>query len=347
MIKKKEQKVAIAMSGGLDSSVAAFCLKQKYNQVIGITLKLGPFTDKAVLQAQKIAQNLEIKHQVIDLTKEFTQKIISPFCQNYFQGLTPNPCIWCNEKIKFGLLFAKIKEQGFDYLATGHYAKIKKRKGQFCLFQAKDKSRDQSYFLYRLNPDQLSQLIFPLGKLTKQQVRKIARENNLDLAKKESREICFVKDDYREFIKNNCFLNSSPGLIKDKEGNILGKHQGLPFYTIGQRKGLIKGQKEPVYVIAINKETNSLIIGQEKDLYKRELKAKNISWVNKKLRLPLKIKAKIRYRHKPTQAIVTKKDKEELKVEFKKAQRAITPGQSVVFYQKNQVLGGGIITEFN
>jgi len=347
------------MSGGLDSSVAAFCLKQKYDQVLGITLRLGSFTDKTVAQAKKIAEKIKIKHQVIDLTAEFREQIIFPFCQDYFQGLTPNPCVWCNQKIKFGILFDEIEKQGIDYLATGHYARLCLRREMlkpkiiYQLLKAKDKTRDQSYFLYRLNQNQLSKIIFPLGKLTKQQVRKIAWKNNLiEKEQKESREICFIpQNNYRHFLKTTGkkITESShlikEGLVKNIQGEVLGKHQGLPFYTIGQRKGLIKGQPEPVYVVKINKEENTLMVGLEKDLYQQELIAENINWVYKKPKLPLRVKAKIRYRHSAAKAKITNDQVApgKIKVEFTKPQRAITPGQSIVFYQKNQVLGGGII----
>lgn len=343
MNKKNNKKVAIAMSGGIDSSVAAFLLKEKKYQVFALTMNLGPFSKELIKQSKKISTKLNIKHYFIDLEKEFKDKIINPFCLKYSQGKTPNPCIWCNKMIKFDVLLKKAQQLGADYLATGHYSQIKTINNQQYLLRAKDKTRDQSYFLYRLSSKQLENIIFPLARIKKKKVKKIAQKKGLDLGKKESREICFVQNDYQDFIKNNCSLDFSPGLIKNKKGEILGKHQGLPFYTIGQRKGLIRGQKNPVYVIKIDKQTNCLVVGEEKDLFKKELIAKNISWVNKEPDFPLRAKAKIRYRHNPAQAIITKTSKEELKVEFKKAQRAITPGQSIVFYQKNIVLGGGII----
>jgi len=345
MAQKNNKKVAIAMSGGIDSSVAAFLLKQKGYQTFGLTMRLGAFTKRAIEKAKEAAKRIKIEHYVVDLEKEFKNKIIFPFCQNYFQGQTPNPCIWCNKEIKFGFLLEQAQKLGADYLATGHYARIKKVSSRYYLLKGKDKTRDQSYFLYRLNQKQLSKIIFPIGDLQKKQIKKIAQKNNLDLVKKESREICFIPNNYREFIKKNCQLSCQPGHIINKQGKILGKHQGISFYTIGQRKGLIKGQVEPLFVVKIDRKRNALIVGKESDLYEKELIAQNTNWVVKEPKYPLKVRAKIRYRHQPANAkiILCQVRPDKIKVEFKKPQRAITPGQSVVFYQKNKVLGGGII----
>jgi len=347
------------MSGGIDSSVAAFLLQKKY-QVFGITMYLGPFHKQAVERAKIICQRLKISHHVIDLQKEFQKEIINPFIKEYCESQTPNPCIWCNKKIKFGYLLKAAQNLGADYLATGHYARITReylisnsKFLKFILKKAKYKNRDQSYFLYRLSQKQLKKIIFPLGNMSKAEVEKIAIQNNLYFKdKKESREICFIPDnDYRKFLENNCSC-CKEGIIKDLKGNVLGKHKGLPFYTIGQRKGLISGSKSPLYVIQIDKKRNTIILGPEKSLYKKQLLAKNITWIKTTTRSDLAhikakdITVKIRYRHKPakiSKIILTLVRPVQVKIEFKKAQRAITPGQSMVIYKGEQVLGGGII----
>ncbi len=339
---KNKKRVAIGMSGGKDSSVAALLLKKKYD-VFGITMKHGSFANKNIEKAKKIANILDIKHYIFDLEKEFNKKIVTDFCNKYFNGLTPNPCVFCNEEIKFGLLLEKAKKLGADKFATGHYVRLKKEKDCFYLYKGKDKTRDQSYFLYRLKQNQLKDSLFPLGKLKKEKVKKIAKKNNIDLGQTESREVCFIKDDYRDFLKTNCPQRPKSGPIF-KNGEKIGEHQGLAFYTIGQRKGLPGGQEEPIYVIEMDKEKNALIVGKEKKLYKDGLIANNLSWIcEKDFNLPLKVMIKIRYETPEFEAKIISKSKEQVKVEFEKPQKSISPGQSVVFYIKDKVLGGGII----
>jgi len=373
VIKKENKKaVAVAMSDGVDSSVAAFLLQKEY-QVFGITMFLGSFNKQAVKNAKILCQKLKIPHYTIDLQEQFKKQIIQPFCREYSQAKTPNPCVWCNPKIKFGLLFKKARQLKADYLATGHYARLRREtlnpksqilnKSQISNFKfqticklqkAKDKTRDQSYFLYRLNQKQLKYLIFPLGELTKNRVKQIARENNLVAADKpESREICFIPDnDYRKFLKKNFVKIMRPhdsyeikkGPIKDLQGRTIGEHQGLPFYTIGQRKGLVKGQKKPVYVIRIDKTKNTLIIGQEKDLYQKQLIVKDLNWIQReKPKIIGEVSVKIRYQHKPAKGKITFINQNKIKIEFKKAQRAVALGQSAVIYDREEVLGGGVI----
>ena len=351
----KKNNVAVAMSGGIDSSVAAFLLQKKY-QVFGITMFLDSFHKQAVERAKTICNRLKIPHHVIDLEKEFQKEIINPFVKEYCQARTPNPCILCNQRIKFGHLLKVAQDLGADYLATGHYARIQKINSQYILKKAKYKKRNQSYFLYRLSQKQLKKIIFPLGNMSKVQVEKIAIQNNLYFQnQKESREICFIPDnDYRKFLENNN-SHHKEGIIQDLQGNVLGKHKGLPFYTIGQRKGLISCSKSPLYVIKIDKKENTIVLGPEKSLYKKQLVAKNITWNNNQFPEEIKnglikvkdISVKIRYRHKPakiSKIILTQVGPGQVKIEFKKAQRAITPGQSVVIYNGEQVLGGGIIS---
>ena len=351
-----KQKIAVAMSGGVDSSVAALLLAKKGYQVIGLTMYLGSFSKASVQRARKVCQKLGIAHYRVNLAEDFARKIIKPFCSEYFSGRTPNPCIRCNETVKFGLLMAASRELGASWLASGHYVRLrqtkikntnKKNKIIYHLLKAKDKTRDQSYFLCRLNQRQLKYLVFPLGDLTKSQVQQIARKNNLPLSgRPESREICFIpKNDYREFLRKTCLEKSKPGQILDRKGKILGKHQGIAFYTIGQRKRLRISGPSPLYVIKIDKRKNAIIVAPEKDLYQKELEARNVNWISgDQPELPLKIKAQIRYRHKASASIVNRCFKSKVySLKFKVAQRAITPGQSVVFYKGNKVLGGGII----
>ena len=344
------------MSGGIDSSVAAFLLQKKH-QVFGITMYLGFFHKQAVSRAKTICQRLKIPHHVINLEKEFQKEIINPFIKEYCQARTPNPCILCNQRIKFGHLLKAAQGLGADYLATGHYARIQRTNNQYILKKAKYKNRDQSYFLYRLSQKQLKKIIFPLGNMSKVQIRKISLQNNLYFKdQKESREICFIPDnDYRRFLKNNSTLCCRKGYFKDLKGNVLGEHQGSAFYTIGQRKGLISGSKSPLYVVQMNAKENTIILGHEKSLYQKQLIVKNITWIDKQFPIEIKngsIKAKditikIRYRHKPakiSKIILDEVRLHQVKIEFKKAQRAITPGQSIVVYRNEEVLGGGIIS---
>ena len=370
------------MSGGVDSSVAALLLLEKGFDVIGLTMQLVPCGAEknsgccglaAVNSAQKVCQKLNIPHYVLNFRQPFQKKVIDYFCREYQAGRTPNPCVVCNQFIKFDLLLRRAREIGADYLATGHYARLRREilnpKSEIQnikLLKGKDKEKDQSYFLYRLTQNQLKYVLFPLGDLTKKQVRQIAKKANLPAAERpESQEICFIPDnDYRKFItqiyadktphrnfrfdtgqaRTNAEKTMKPGFILDKNGKILGQHQGITFYTIGQRKGLgIAGQK-PVYVLKIDKNKNALIVGAEKGLYQKELLVKNLNWIrNKTPKLPLKAMAKIRYRQLMSAVSVYSESKNKMRVRFTKPQRAITPGQSIVFYKGNEVLSGGII----
>lgn len=369
MLKKQQLTVAVAMSGGLDSTAAAFLLQQQGFKIIGVTLDLGKFSLKNIKQAKQACQKLKIKYQVISARKLFQERIIKPFCKAYSQGTTPNPCVWCNPEIKFEFLFKKIKADSklfkkVDYLATGHYAKIEKKNKKWALLKAKDISRDQSYFLYRLKPKYFSKILFPLGDFTKKQVKLIIQENNLKTQKDlknytESREICFIPDDnYPKFCRKNqkkYKLNIKPGLIVDSFGNALGKHQGLLFYTIGQRKGLGSLGLKPKYVIGIDAKKNRLIVGDQKHLNCKKMIVNQINWLVSKQKFPLKVKVKIRSQHQEASAIIkeeiikktklknNQRRKNKVLIQFSQSQRAITPGQSAVFYQGDQVIGGGII----
>jgi len=343
---KKGQKAIVAMSGGIDSSVAAALLKKAGFNVIGIFMKLAglsrPDEEK---RAKKIAKILGIPFLSLDLRREFKKRIIERFLKEHKAGLTPNPCVICNKEIKFGLLLGKALALNADFVATGHYArKIQTAKVKsYKLLKAEDKNKDQSYFLWMLNQKQLKRVLFPVGNYTRKEVEKLARKFRLPVLKaKKSVEICFIKTTANDFLKKH--LKEKPGRIVDNRKKEIGRHQGLYFYTIGQRKGIgLPGG--PYYVLDKDFKKNLLIVTKnEKDLYKKELTVKSVNWISgKKPKLPLKVKAKIRYRHKVSPATVYKIQNTKYKILFSSSQRAVTPGQSVVFYQGQELLGGGII----
>ena len=341
------KKVVVAMSGGVDSSVAAALIKKSGAETVGVFMRLYPSSLKgSEKKAQKVAKVLGIPFYVLNFKKEFEKKVIDYFLREYKKGRTPNPCVVCNKEIKFGLLLKQAKKMKADFLATGHYVKksTKNTKSIYKLLRAKDKSKDQSYFLWKLNQRQLKHTLFPVGNYTKEEVKSLARKFKLPVLNvQESQEICFIENTCNDFLSRHLKLN--PGKIVEAQGKIIGKHNGLWFYTIGQRKG-IKLPGGPFYVIDKNLKKNLLIVSKnKKDLERKELITENVNWISgKEPNLPLKIKAKIRYRHKLVSAIICqKKQKTKNKILFKKPQRAITPGQSVVFYKGQELLGGGII----
>ena len=320
------------MSGGVDSSVAAALLKREGFDVVGVFLKLWPGFDGK--KAQEVAKKLDIDFYILDFRKEFKKKVVDYFLKEYKTGRTPNPCIVCNKEIKFGLLFKKMRALNADYIATGHYVRLEQGK----LLKAKDKKKDQSYFLWQLNQKILKRTLFPVGDYTKEEVRKLAKKFKLpNYNAPESQEICFVQTTVNDFLKK--YIKNRPGKIVDKKGKVLGEHQGLWFYTIGQRKG-INLAGGPFYVLDKDIKNNILIVTQnEKDLDRKEVIIKDMNWISgKQPKFPLKVMAKIRYKHEPASTVVNKN-----KVVFIKPQRAITPGQSVVFYKGEELLGGGII----
>ena len=339
------------MSGGVDSSVAAAILKRENFDVKGIFMKLAdlPKFKEGEKRAKKIAKVLRIPFLTLDLRKEFKKRVIDYFLKEYKKDFTPNPCVVCNKEIKFGLLLEKTLALGADYIATGHYTRKQGVKNweqeiEYKLLKGKDKSKDQSYFLWKLNQSQLKHILFPVGDLTKKEVRKLAKKFKLPVFKaSESMEVCFIPKTINGFLEKH--LQKKPGNIIDAEGRIIGRHRGLFFYTIGQRKGIgLPGG--PYYVLDKDLKRNILIVTKNgKDLYKKELTAKNVNWISgKEPKLPLKVKAKIRYRHQSAQAVITENPKSKAcHLKFSKPQRAITPGQSVVFYQGQKLLGGGII----
>ena len=355
-------KVVVAMSGGVDSSVAAAILTQGGYEVIGVTMQIWP-SDKqasevdrfggccgfsAIEDAKMVASKLGISHYVMNLRDVFSQKVIADFCQEYSMGRTPNPCIRCNRYIKFDALREKAKGLGADLVATGHYARIEKdgNNGRYLLKKGSDRGKDQSYVLYPLTQEQLKHTLLPIGHLTKQRVREIARELGLPVAaKRESQEICFIPDDdYPRFLKQFIPQAAKPGLILNEQGSTLGEHRGILFYTVGQRKGLGISAKEPLYVIAIDQERNAIVVGSKQAAYGNELIASGLNWITTaRLEQPTTVKAKIRYRHQEAEAAITPMEENKVYVKFKQPQLAITPGQAIVFYQGDTVVGGGTI----
>ncbi len=339
------------MSGGKDSSVAAALLKDKGFEVIGIYMRIWEHSKDD--DSKRVTDKLGIPHHVLDLRDVFQNMVISNFCEEYKEGRTPNPCIRCNKYIKFDALAKKAKELNADFMATGHYARIERTGdrgqgagGRYVLKKGIDAKKDQSYFLYSLTQEQLEYTLMPLGDITKEQVRKTAKEKNLHVVNSpESQEICFIPDNnYGEFVKKHVPEEIKPGPIVNKEGKVIGEHRGIIFYTIGQRKGMRIADKNPLYVIAIDKKNNTIRAGKEQELYTNELIAYNMNFINvEKLETLIKAKAKIRYLHQPSQATVIPLNEGKVRVKFDSPQRAVTPGQAVVFYNGDEVIGGGTI----
>ena len=345
-----KNKVLVAMSGGVDSAAAALILKQQGYEISGITMRLLGNTDELddnSIQAAQIAQKLQFTHSSVSLSSCFYENVILPFISEYKNGKTPNPCVTCNQKIKFGKLFDITKEQGFDFLATGHYARIEqKRKGDFLLKKALDEKKDQSYFLWSLKKDILPHIILPLGTLTKDEVRALARENGFSNADRgDSQDICFIPDgDYISFLKKQENANFTAGDFIDLNGNILGRHEGIEGYTIGQRKGLGIAFGKPMYVCNKNAADNTVTLCDNAALYRKSLTATNLNLLaNDTLESEHRLQAKIRYRHTAATATIRRIGENTVSVIFDEPQRAITKGQSLVIYDGDTVVGGGII----
>lgn len=350
------------MSGGIDSSLAAVLLIEQGYEVIGLTMQMwenpeddprrtidGSNASDSINEAKKVANKLNIEHHTVDIINRFNNTVICNFINEYLSGRTPNPCVYCNTKIKWSVLLEKAKELNCDLIATGHYAQIKKSGTKYYIHKAEDKQKDQSYFLWGLNQDILSKAILPLGKYTKDQIRSLAKEKGfVKLAhKKESQEICFIHDnDYRKFLNekvDNINYKIGPGNFISINGDVLGKHKGYPYYTIGQRKGLQIALGEPMYVVEIRPESNEIVLGRRDEMHKRVLYVENPNLIKyDKIPDDIKIYTKVRYRSEGMLSKVTH-HQDKLKVEFYEDVFAITPGQSAVFYEGDDLLGGGII----
>jgi tRNA-specific 2-thiouridylase len=345
-------KVAVALSGGVDSSAAALLLKETAYEMIGIHLRLwdSPQSDYQAHRAENICRILDIPYYQIDLQKEFELCVVDYFCQEYQQGRTPNPCVACNQHIKFGLLLNKALSLGADYLATGHYAKVEHSNDGHRLLKAADASKDQSYFLYTLTQEKLGHILFPLGEYSRDEVKQMAKQAGLPTATKPSQDLCFISQkNYGTFLSQS--FPSTPGDIVDTWGTKLGQHKGIAFYTIGQRHGLglsstqVLSAGKPLYVIRIEPESNRIVLGHEEELYSQKLAAQKLNWISGKTpREPITVTDKIRYKSKEAEAVLFFRNGY-IDVHFARPQKAVTPGQAIVFYNIDEVLGGGIITQ--
>ncbi len=348
------------MSGGVDSSVAAALLKERGFDVTGITMDIFPLLKQdcdssrsccgrgAIADANRVAAQLKIPHYVINLRKSFQQWVVNNFCEEYTKGRTPNPCIRCNQFIKFDILWKRVEKMGTDYLATGHHALIlfDKNYGRYILKKGKDPQKDQSYFLYTMTQEQLGRTLMPIGSFTKQEVRKKAK--NLGLAvheRPESQEICFIPDDnYARFLEQKIPEFFQPGPIVDVEDRVLGHHKGILHFTIGQRRGLGIAASHPLYVLEIHPDTRMIVVGPDERLYKKRIAVSHLNLIPRlEIRDPTFVTAKIRYKHREAKAMLFPSDGNKARIEFETPQRAVTPGQSAVFYDNNLVWGGGII----
>lgn len=355
-----KRKVVIGMSGGVDSSVAACLLKEQGYDVMGVTMQIwqeeqdvqeengGCCGLSAVEDARKVAWQLGIPHYVMNFKQDFHDHVIQYFMDEYAVGRTPNPCIACNRHVKWEALLKRSLDMGADYIATGHYARIARLdNGRYALKKSVTYAKDQTYALYSLTQNQLSRTLMPVGDYSKEEIRQIAERKGLWVADKpDSQEICFIPDhDYAEFIKKHSGKEPPPGNFVDLAGNVLGKHRGITHYTIGQRKGLNLSMGRPVFVVEIRQGSNEVVIGGGKDVFSDVLICKNLNWmaVDGLYGKSMEVTGKIRYSHKGAPCIIREIGSDAVECRFREPQRAITPGQAVVFYDGDYVVGGGVI----
>jgi tRNA-uridine 2-sulfurtransferase len=344
-------KIAVAMSGGVDSAVVAALLKNEGHEIIGITADISSsmcknFSKQSILDAKNIANQFKFDHHVISFGEDFIEHVVDPFCKEYLKGKTPNPCVNCNPKIKFVKLLEEAEKYGCSKLATGHYSKIDiSENNQHFITTGKDVKKDQSYFLFKLPQNILEKIIFPLGDYTKENIRQMAKEMKLEVSTKpDSQEICFIPDDdYIKFIENSGVELPLPGNILNNKGEIIGEHKGIHRYTIGQRRGMGISAPNPIYVKKIDSDNNTIITGEKEDLYSEKCLVNNINFMKFKNLDNIKCNVKIRSTQKGSPCILKQIDNTII-VTFDKPESGITPGQAAVFYNKNgDILGGGTI----
>lgn len=355
-----DKKVLVAMSGGVDSAVAAFLSSKSSDECKGLTLKLFDNADiglcddcdnlalSDIADAKKVCDKIGINHEVLTLKEKFKKCVMDDFTSKYFCGLTPNPCIQCNKHIKFTEVLAQADKEGFTHMATGHYCSniFDKESGRYIIKKAVDQSKDQSYMLYSLSQETLSRVIFPLGGMTKADVRKIAEENGfINARKKDSQDICFIKDgEYKNFLEFNSGKSLCEGNFILPDGSVIGRHKGAPCYTVGQRKGLGIAWKHPLYVISKDTENNTVTVGEEGLIFTNRVIVEDVNFqAIEKLSSPRKASAKLRYHQAESECTIHPLDDSRVLLEFDKPQRAVTPGQAAVFYDGEFVLGGGTI----
>lgn len=353
-------RVVVGMSGGVDSSVAAYLLKEAGYEVIGVTMQIWQDEEpetveenggccglSAVDDARRVAQNLGIPYYVMNFKQEFRENVMDYFISEYLSGRTPNPCIACNRYVKWESLLKRSLDIGADYIATGHYAQIKQLpNGRYTLQKSATAAKDQTYALYNLTQDQLSKTLMPVGQYTKEEIREIANRIQLPVANKpDSMEICFVPDgDYAGFIEDNTDKKIEPGNFVNTKGKVIGRHKGITHYTIGQRKGLNLSMGHPVFVVEIRPETNEVVIGDNEEVFTRELVADRLNFMSREnFEDGMEVLAKIRYNHKGSVCRLYHEGDDQVRCVFNEPQRAVTPGQAVVFYEEDYVLGGGTI----
>lgn len=353
-----EKHVAVALSGGLDSAVAAALLKKENHRVTAFHFRTGyeapsGGTDSSKplssvdSWAERVSKQLDIPLEVVDCSEVFESEVVRYFVDTYRSGQTPNPCMVCNQRIKFGCMLEKAKERGMSTLATGHYARIgHEANGRYCLLKGADREKEQSYFLARLTQEQLSRAIFPLGTYTKREAKELAGSLGLtSFRARESQELCFVGDpNYKDFLSKYTELPNLPGPIVNRKGDILGRHQGLHAYTIGQRRGIGIPGAAPYYVLRLDQDQNQLVVGSKSELAATECFVTHINWIGTEPpNKPVSVQTRIRYRHREAESTLTPLDPHTATVHFLESQYAITPGQAAVFYQGERVLGSGWI----